>query len=191
MRKIVFDIETKNIFTDVGSTNPADLDISVVCLYDYEKDSYHSFLEKDFPKLWPILEKTELLIGYNSNHFDIPLLNKYCPGDLTKVRSLDILHEIRESYGRRMKLDQVAEGTLNAKKSGNGLQAVYWWKSGEIDKIIKYCLDYVRITKEVYDYAIKNNGLKFKEGGKVIPIKLNTSKWEEEIKTGGKTSSLF
>ena len=90
-----------------------------------------------------------------------------------------------------MKLDQVAEGTLNAKKSGNGLQAVYWWKSGEIDKIIKYCLDDVKITKEVYDYAIKHNELKFKEGGKVIPIKLNTSKWEEEIKTRGKTSSLF
>ncbi|MEK7552176.1 MAG: ribonuclease H-like domain-containing protein [Patescibacteria group bacterium] len=191
MKKIVFDIETKNIFTDVGSTNPADLDISVVCLYDYEKDSYHSFLEKDFSLMWPIIEKADMLIGYNSNHFDIPLLNKYYSGDLTKFRSLDLLHEIRQSYGRRMKLDQVAEGTLGTKKSGNGLQAVYWWKSGEIDKIIKYCLDDVKITKEVYDYALKNNSLKFKEGGKIIPIKLDTSKWEEKKESAGITSSLF
>jgi len=191
MRKVVFDIETKNIFTDVGSTNPADLDISVVCLYDYENNSYHSFLEQDFPKMWPMIEKADMLIGYNSNHFDIPLLNKYYSGDLTKLRSLDLLHEIKESYGRRMKLDQVAEGTLNIKKSGNGLQAVYWWKSGEVDKIIKYCLDDVKITKEVYDYALKHNRLKFKEGNKIIPIPLNTTKWEEKAEKNGTTSSLF
>jgi hypothetical protein len=32
MKKIVFDIETKNIFADLGTDNPADLDISVISL---------------------------------------------------------------------------------------------------------------------------------------------------------------
>jgi RNase_H superfamily len=180
MKKIVFDIETKNLFSDVGSNDPAELDISVVCIYDYERDAYESYLEKDFGKLWPVLEKADLLIGYNSDHFDIPLLNKYYPGDLTKIKSLDILSEIKNSYGRRMKLDQIAEGTFGVHKSGNGLDAVVWWKAGEIDKIIKYCIDDVKITKDVYDYALKNNKLVFKEGSELITIPLNTSKWNDK-----------
>ncbi len=179
MRKIVFDIETKNLFSDVGKNDPALLDISIVCIHDSETDSYSSYLEEELPKLWPILERADMLIGFNSDHFDIPLLNKYYPGDLTKIKSLDILKEIHTSYGRRMKLDQLAEGTLGKNKIAHSLEAVVWWKNGEIEKIRKYCIEDVKITKEIYDYALQNNKLIFKEGGKLNEIKLDTSKWEE------------
>jgi len=180
MRKIVLDIETRNLFQDVGTNNPADLDISVVCIYDYERDMHQSFLQEDFGRLWPILESADMLITYNGDHFDIPLLDKYYPGDLTKIKSLDLLKEIKNSLGRRIKLDTVAEATLGKNKSGHGLEAITWWKNGEIDKIIKYCTEDVRITKEVYDYAIKNGLLKYKDGQLVKDIKLDTSKWEEK-----------
>jgi len=193
MRKIVFDIETRNIFQDVGSTKSEDLDISVVCTYDYDTNTYDSFLQEDLPRLWNLLEKADLLITYNGDHFDIPLLNKYYKkagrGDLTQIRSLDILKEIKNSYGRRMKLDQVAEGTLGTKKSGDGLEAIVWWRNGEIDKIIKYCTDDVRITKDVYEYALKNNKLIFKEGPFMKEIKLDTKHWEPVAEL--KTASLF
>ena len=189
MRKIVFDIETRNIFQDVGSTNPADLDISLVGLYEYETNEYLSFLQEDLPKLWPIIERAETLITFNGDHFDIPLLNKYYSGDLTKFRSLDILKEIRQAYGRRMKLDQIAEGTLGINKSGNGLEAIVWWKNGEIDKIREYCLKDVKITKDLYEFALKNNKLMFKEGPFVKEIKLDTKHWEPQDEI--KTQSLF
>ena len=178
MRKIVFDIETRNVFADVGKNDPSLLDISIVCIHDSETDEYSSYLEEDLPKLWPIIERADMLIGYNSDHFDIPLLNKYYPGDLTKIKSLDILKEIQKSYGRRMKLDQVAEGTLGKNKSGHGLDAIMWWKKGEIDKIRQYCLEDVKITKEIYEYAKANNKLIFKEGGAMNEIKLDTTEWE-------------
>ena len=180
MRKVVFDIETKNIFSDVGSTDPARLDISVVCIYDYQTNSFKSFLENEISKLWPVIERADMLIGFNSDHFDIPLLNKYYTGDLTKIRSLDLLKEIKKSFGRRIKLDQIAEGTLGERKSGFGLQATEWWKKGEVEKVVEYCLKDVQITKDVYEYALKNQELKFKEAGKIIPIKINTSGWEEK-----------
>ena len=180
MRKIVLDIETRNMFQDVGTNNPADLDISVVCIYDYERDMHQSFLQEDFGRLWPILEGADMLITYNGDHFDIPLLDKYYPGDLTKIKSLDLLKEIKNSLGRRIKLDTVAEATLGRNKSGHGLEAITWWKQGEIDKIIKYCTEDVRITKEVYDYALKHGLLKYKDGQTVKDIKLDTSKWEEK-----------
>lgn len=178
MRKIVFDIETRNVFADVGKNDPSLLDIALVAIHDSETDTYSSYLEEDLPKLWPILERADMLIGYNSDHFDIPLLNKYYPGDLTKMKSLDILKEISRSYGRRMRLDQVAEGTLGKNKSGHGLDAIEWWKKGEIEKVRQYCLDDVKITKEIYEFARANNKLIFKEGGKLNEIPLNTENWE-------------
>jgi DEAD/DEAH box helicase domain-containing protein len=193
MKKIVFDIETKNIFQDVGSSDPVDLDISLVGLYDYETSTYDSFLQEDFGRLWEIMKKADMLITYNGDHFDIPLLNKYYKkdgqGDLGSIRSLDLLKEIRNSYGRRMKLDQIAEGTFGIGKSGNGLEAVAWWRSGEIEKIRKYCLNDVRITKDVYEYAVKNKKLIFKEGPFTKEIKLDTKHWEPVSEV--KTQSLF
>ena len=193
MRKIVFDIETKNIFQDVGSNDPADLDISVVGLYDYETNTYQSFIEEEFEKMWQILEKADLLITYNGDHFDIPLLNKYFKkagrGDLSKLRSLDILKELRNAYGRRMKLDQVAEGTFGINKQGNGLEDVNWWRNGEIERVRKYCLEDVKLTKDVYEYAMKNKKLIFKEGPFTKEIKLETKHWEPVSEV--KTKSLF
>jgi DEAD/DEAH box helicase domain-containing protein len=180
MRKIIFDIETANTFAEAGSSDAVDLDLSVVCIYDTETKQYSSYFKEDLKNLWPILEKADLLIGYNSDHFDIPLLNKYYSGDLTKIKSLDLLKEIKESLGRRLKLDTIAEATLGINKSGHGLEAVTWWKQGKFEEVKKYCLDDVRITKEVYEYALKNGVLKFKDAGVIKDIKLDTSKWEQK-----------
>lgn len=181
MRKIIFDCETSNIFTDVGSSDARDLDLSIVCIYDSATDKYSSFFQEELKDLWPILEKADLLIGYNSDHFDIPLLNKYYSGDLSKIKSLDLLKEIKNSLGRRIKLDTIAEATLGKNKSGHGLEAVTWWKQGKKDEVKKYCLDDVKITKEIYEYALKNGLLKYKDAGTIKDIKLDTSKWDQRV----------
>lgn len=178
MRKITFDLETKNFFQDVGSNDPTDLDISVLCIHDSKTDQYSSFLEADLNKLWPILEQADMLITWNGEHFDIPILNKYYPGDLTKIKSLDLMKEVQKTLGRRLKLDSVGEATLGRNKTGNGADAVNWWRSGEIDKIIYYCTEDVKLTKELYDYATANKSLKYKELGSFKEIKLDTSAWE-------------
>ena len=178
MKRLVFDIETSNIFADVGKNDPSLLDISVVGVYDSVTDTYVCYEQHEFNQMWPVFENADIVIGFNSEHFDMPLLNKYYPGDLTKLHHIDILKEIRASFGRRMKLDQLAQGTLGAKKSGHGLDAITWWRNGEKDKVKKYCLDDVRITKDIYDFARANNKLIFKEGGQKIEIPLNTSAWE-------------
>ena len=178
MRKITLDLETKNMFSDVGSNDPTALDISVVCIHDSLDDSYKSFTEANMKDLWPILEQSDMIITWNGDHFDIPLLNKYYAGDLSKIKSLDLMKEVVNVLGRRLKLDTVAQATLGKAKSGNGLEAIEWWLSGEIDKIIKYCIDDVRLTKEIYEYAIANSSLKYKDNGTIKEVKLNTTTWE-------------
>ncbi len=177
MRKLIFDIETRNIFDDVGKADPTLLDISIVCAYDSETDEYTSYLQEELPKLWPLIETADVLITFNGDHFDIPLLNKYYGGDLTKIKSLDLLVEIRKSLGRRIGLANIAEATLGYGKSGHGLQAVEWWKKGDIESIRKYCIQDVKVTKEVYEYALQNGTLKYKEGENLKEMKIDTSSW--------------
>lgn len=180
MRKIVFDIETSNDFLDTGLSDMSKLDLSVICIYDYETDKYRSFTQETLKDLWPIFEKADLLIGYNCDHFDIPVLNKYYSGDLSKIKTLDLLKEVKKSLGRRIKLDTLAEATLGKKKSGHGGLAVAWWKQGEKQKVIDYCMDDVKITKEIYEYALKNKSLKYMDRKEKKDIKIDTSNWESK-----------
>jgi len=177
MRYVVFDLETQNTFSDVESSNPADLDISVGCAYDSVTDTYTVVTVNELQKLWPIFEQAEVLVGYNSNHFDIPLLNKYYPGDLTKIKSIDLLEDIRISLGRRLRLDSVAQATIGAKKSANGLQAIKWWREGDIESVKKYCKQDVKVTKEIYEFALAYQKVLYKDGHKKREIQLDTSAW--------------
>ena len=152
-REVVLDIETQNTFDDVGGYFTDKLKVSVVCAYYYETDTWESYLEKDLPRLMKQLEGAERIIGYNSVGFDMPILNNYYAGDLLKIPQLDMLAEINKSLGYRIKLDAVAAATIGTKKSGHGLQAVQWWKEGKIDEIITYCMQDVKVTKEVYEFG--------------------------------------
>lgn len=191
MRYVVFDLETQNIFQEVGSSDPTDLDISVATAYDSETDTYTTVTIDEIHKLWPILEKADALVGYNSNHFDIPLLNKYYPGDLTTIKSIDILEDIKNALGRRLRLDSVAQATVGAKKSADGLQAVRWWREGKIKEIMKYCEQDVKVTKQVFEYARKHGHIKFKDGARNRELVLNIAHWEELDSEASMTHSMF
>lgn len=176
LRKITFDIETTS--ASPGRVDPSDMELALVGIHDSATDTYDSFTQEELPRLWNILERADILIGYNSDHFDIPILNKYYAGDLTNIKSVDLLAEIRASLGRRLKLDSVAEATLGKKKSGSGLDAVNWWKQGEIEKVRKYCLHDVKITKEVYDFARTNGFVQYMDFKKKKKVPLETAHWE-------------
>jgi DEAD/DEAH box helicase domain-containing protein len=191
MRYVIFDLETQNTFQDVGSNESTALDISVGTFYDSSTDKYTTVTIDELQEVWPMLEHADALVGYNSNHFDIPLLNKYYPGDLTQIKSIDLLEEIRKSIGRRLRLDSVAEATVNAKKSAHGLQAVRWWREGKIDEIKKYCEQDVKVTKKVFDYALAHGHVKFKEGSRKKEIPLDTSTWMIKEESAMTHSLLF
>lgn len=190
MRAITFDIETRAGSMARGRLDVNELELTVVGIHDSETGEYTGFFKEDLPKLWPIIEHADLLIGYNSDSFDIPLLDRYYPGDLTKVRSLDLMVEVQKVLGRRLRLQSLAEATLNKGKSGNGLEATVWWEEGLHDKVRDYCIDDVKITRELYDYAMKNGSLKYKDFKEKREIKLDTSKWSEGAEAPSITHTL-
>jgi len=159
--EIVLDIETQNWFDDVGSNDHTLLKISVIGCYFYETDEYRAFEEHEFTELWPLLEKADRLIGYNSISFDYAVMNNYYTGDFVKFPTLDIMVEIQKSLGRRLKLQDVAQATIGEGKSGYGGQAVEWWKEGKIQEIKDYCLQDVKVTRLVYEYGLRHGALAY------------------------------
>ncbi|MDD5438329.1 MAG: ribonuclease H-like domain-containing protein [Patescibacteria group bacterium] len=153
--EIVLDIETQNTFQDVGAYKASLLKISVVGVYFYETDTWESFLEADLPKLWPRLERSSRIIGYNLFGFDYPCMQTYYTGNIMSLPTVDILLEIEKRLGFRIKLDTVAQATLGMGKSGDGLQAVRFWKEGRIDELKDYCLQDVRVTRDIYEKALE------------------------------------
>ncbi|MBU2103983.1 ribonuclease H-like domain-containing protein [Patescibacteria group bacterium] len=179
MREITFDIETANILPSLARQDVTRLELAVVAIHDSETGEFSSYSKEELTKLWPIIEKADTLIGYNSNSFDIPLLNHYYPGDLTQIHSVDLMVEVQQVLGRRLRLQSIAEATLKVGKSGDGLQSVRWWQEGLYDKVREYCIQDVRITRQLYDYALEKGVLKYKDLKDIRDVKLSTSSWQQ------------
>ncbi len=89
-----------------------------------------------------------------------------------------------------MRLQSLAEATLGVGKSGNGLEAVEWWQKGEVEKVRNYCMDDVKITRDIYDYAVKHGKLKYKDLGGAREFKIDTKEWTKMPEAASITHTL-
>jgi len=175
LNKIVLDLETQKSFEDVGGFGKNHLlKVSVCGLYSYAQNKYYCLPEDQMSKVGEMLADADLVIGFNIKNFDFAVLQPYLNYDLSTVPCLDLLTEVEKVIGHRIKLDNLAQSTLGVGKSGDGLQALKFWKQGQMEELKKYCIDDVRITKEVYDYALQYGKLLYKDyfETKEIQIKL-------------------
>jgi hypothetical protein len=60
-------------------------------------------------------------------------------------------------------LDSLASATLGQKKVGNGLDALKYFKAGQMDKLKEYCLEDVRLTRDLYEYGKRHGKLLYYE----------------------------
>ena len=175
MRLVVFDVETKKAFDEVGGYHPEKLGVSVSGVWYGEEGTegtLRGFREEEFPEMFKIFETADRIVGFNSIDFDMAALSPYYVGNLLKLPNFDILQEVEKKIGYRVKLDAIAKETLGIQKGGNGLDAITYFHEGNWEKLIKYCLQDVEITRDLYLHALKTGELKFK------------NKWNELVKVG-------
>ncbi|MDO8461669.1 MAG: ribonuclease H-like domain-containing protein [Deltaproteobacteria bacterium] len=173
--QIVLDLETQKTFDEVGGrSNFHLLGVTVVGTYFYETNEYKIFEEKEIPSLENELVRCSRLIGFNIRRFDLPVLAPYLKTDSTKIPILDIMDELEKILGHRVSLESVAQATLGVGKSGKGLDAIAYYRSGEMEKLKKYCLDDVRLTREIYEYGKKNGEVFYqsRDGQHRLPVKI-------------------
>lgn len=154
-KPIVLDLETKYSFREVNNDLKR-LEVSCVGIYNYSDDSYKAYMESKIPDALKVIEDASFTIGFNIDHFDFPVLNPYYSGNLGKLVTLDLLAEFKKSFGKRASLDSIAMATLETGKSGHGLQAIDFFREGKFKELKRYCLDDVKITKDVYEYGMKH-----------------------------------
>ncbi len=154
---VVFDLETQRSFKDVGGrTQMHRLGVSIGVAYRYDTDDYLTVTEEQIGDLIELLQEADLVVGYNIRGFDYEVLRGYSDVDLAALPTCDLMLDLEARLGFRPKLESVASSTLGTGKSADGLQALEWWRQGEIEKIAEYCKEDVRVTKDLYDFGKRN-----------------------------------
>ena len=161
---LVLDVETQLSAQEVGGWHRADrMRVSVAVLYDSRADAFTVYTEERMPEMLAKLASGPRIVGFNLHRFDYQVLSLYSGGKafFKDLPTLDMLQAVYDRLSYRISLDNLAQATLNAPKSADGLLALQWWKEGKIDDIARYCQDDVRLTRDLYLFGLNNGFLLF------------------------------
>lgn len=154
--EIYLDVETQKLSFEVagGWTNIKEFGLAVAVTWDQEHGFRHWF-EKDAERLVAELAKFSRIITFNGNRFDLEVLRGYTSIKELRPRSFDLLADLQARLGHRVTLDNLARETLGRGKTGSGVEAVQWWRSGQQEKVAEYCEKDVRLLIDMVEHARK------------------------------------
>jgi DEAD/DEAH box helicase domain-containing protein len=154
------DLETQRLADEVGGWGNVHLmKLAVAVLYDQRSQRFEVFTEDHVQALIDRLQTFDLLVGFNIKRFDYHVLSAYTRFRLERLPTFDILQDIRGRLGFRLSLDHLSEQTLGKSKTADGVQAVKWFREGNLEAVIKYCRADVTITRELFEFGLKNGYL--------------------------------
>jgi DEAD/DEAH box helicase domain-containing protein len=163
---VVFDLETQFLADEVGGwDNTAAMKVSVAVLWSVKDQAFRQYTEGQVPALIARLKQADLVVGFNHVKFDYGVLAGYPGGEglVGQTRNLDLLLEVTKTLGRRLKLDSLAQATLKASKSADGLQAVAWWREGRLAELLAYCQQDVAVTRDLWEFGKKYGYLLYED----------------------------
>ena len=157
MNIVYFDLETQRSAQEVGGWDRIrDMGLSVGVTYSTARGGYQIYGESEVDALIEELLKADLVVGFNHLRFDYEVLHGYSIIDLTQAQTLDLMVDLQGILGHRLSLDAIASASLGTEKTAEGLQAIQWWKEGELLKIAEYCCFDVKITKMVHEFGVRH-----------------------------------
>ena len=170
-----FDLETQKSADDVGGWgNIHKMKLAVGVVWDSIDQDYFVYEEKDARTLVEKLRTADLVIGFNVIGFDYTVLQPYSDFDLQEINPFDMLVDVKKLLNFRLSLNHLAQHTLNAKKSADGLISLQWYKEGKIDKIIHYCKQDVEITRDLYLYGEEHGYVNYQSrSGNPLQLEVN------------------
>jgi DEAD/DEAH box helicase domain-containing protein len=162
---VYFDLETQRTANDAGGWDrKRDMGMSIGVTYSTRLGEYRIYAEKNVQALVDQLTRADLVVGFNVINFDYEVLMGYTILDLPhQCLTLDLLVEIEKVLGHRLGLDSVATATLGVGKTGDGLDAIRWWREGRVLEIAEYCCFDVKCTKLVHEYGTEHGKLFFQD----------------------------
>lgn len=162
MNYIVFDIETYSP-TDNPKIDTNEMRASVVGAYYSWIDSYIAFMESDVEYFIQTLQQADLIVGYNHIWFDLPVLQKYAHYNLLDLPSYDIMLHIEDKLGFKPKLNDIAKANLGEHKTDSYEQFKHYYKDKNWFPLIDYCMNDVRLTKDLFMRAYEQKAIKYND----------------------------
>ena len=174
-RVLFFDLETQKSAEEVGGWgNIHKMGLAVGVVWDSLDREFFTYEEKDARQLADKLSTADLVVGFNVIGFDYTVLQPYSDFDLQEINTFDMLVDVKKRLGFRLSLNHLAQHTLNAKKSADGLISLQWYKEGKISKIIQYCKQDVEITRDLYLFGEKKGLVKYQSrSGNPLQLEVN------------------
>ena len=170
-----FDLETQKSADDVGGWgNIHKMGLAVGVVWDSLDQEFFTYEEKDARQLVDKLRTADLAVGFNIIGFDYTVLQPYSDFDLQEINTFDMLIDVKKLLGFRLSLNHLAQHTLNAEKSADGLVSLQWYKEGKINKIIQYCKQDVEITRDLFLFGEKNGYVNYQSrSGNPLQLKVD------------------
>lgn len=154
MNIVYFDLESQKLFHEVGGRDASKLLLACGVTWSTARNDFAVYWEKDASALVAELKAADRVVGFNIFGFDYEVLRPYAQGvNFRTFRSTDMLQDIYRTLNFRLSLDSIARATLGTAKTADGLKAVEWFRSGELDKVAEYCKSDVDITRRVYEFG--------------------------------------
>ncbi len=151
---VYFDLETQKSAAEVGGWhNKRAMKMSLGVTYSTARASYQIYRENEVDQLLQELQRADRVIGYNVIDFDFEVLGAYSVFDLSQVPVLDLMRDVEKVVGSRIGLDAITEQTIGAGKTADGMEALRWWKDGQLAKIAEYCCYDVKATRLVHEFG--------------------------------------
>lgn len=184
---IVLDLEIQDPITEPHQWNETDkIRISVCVVYNFKDGTYSIYGEKDLVRLQTRVNMADLIVTFNGNNFDLPIIfkmpEKRLPEGMEK-RSFDILAEIWKAQGldpktftgehRGYSLSNVAKGTVGRGKIDQGENAVYLFRAGDWCNLINYCIDDVYLTKSIFNIIVAESYINVYRYGKTVKVQFD------------------
>jgi len=161
---VFFDLETQRSFQEVGGRhNIPRLGLSVAVTYSTADGEYHHYTEEAVAELIEELKSADLVVGFNVISFDYQVLTAYTDHPLRQLPTVDMLDDIYRTLGFRVSLDALASATLGVGKSADGLQAIRWWRQGQMKELFDYCQQDVEVTRQLYEFGKQNKYVQYRD----------------------------
>lgn len=194
MKAVAFyDIETRTLASDHpgGWDDIPNFGMSLGVVWDNESGLFTTFY--DTGSLYDKLMQFDVVVSFNGIRFDNPIICRDAEAlKALNDKSFDMLVELQKILGHRVKLDQLAEGTLGMCKSADGINAVMWWKAARtlrdleadthveaaaeigaealLSRIKAYCVRDVRILRDIFWYGAKHGKVQYRYHGDLFTV---------------------
>lgn len=165
-RVLYLDVETRFSAAEVGGWHRIErMGLALAVVYDEQLERFTTFREPEVDALVELLFAADLVVGFNVLRFDYTVISAYTRRSLSRLPTFDIMAELYERLGFRLSLGTLATATLGAAKSADGLQSLAWVREGRYELVEEYCRRDVALTRDLFQCALREDGLCFERDG--------------------------